>query len=42
MRKIKSYKEIRKEAREIAREIEELKRLPNFYDEINRFIRAVS
>jgi len=42
MGKIKSYLEIRKQAREIAKEIEELKRLPNFYSEINKFIKAVS
>lgn len=39
---MKSYEEIRKEAREIAKEIEQLRKLPNFYSEINRFIRAVS
>ena len=42
MKKIKSYKDIKREAKEIAKEIEELKKLPNFYEEINRFIRAVS
>ena len=31
-----------KTIREIAKEIEALKRLPNFYSEINKFIKAVS
>jgi len=42
MGKIKSYREIRKEAREIAREIIELRKRPDFDKIINKGLKALS